>query len=180
MPKTEDIRAAHTKQVLRDTMLSLLQTHDFEVITTNEICRAAAISRSTFYIHYEDKYDLMVDCLNQLAFSPRRLTTDGDLRAYFEQVLNNFHQMHKIYERLLRISDSIELKRKVDQAFQEEFLRYFRQKYPEGARDGISTDLLAAYHCHGIMAQILLWHEQGYSTPVSTLAAFMEGQLLRA
>lgn len=180
MPKTEDTRAAHTKQALRDAMLSLLQSHDFEIITSNEICRAAGISRSTFYIHYEDKYDLMVDCLNHLSFSPRRLTTDENLEAYFVQVLITFRQRHKMYERLLRINDTMELKHKVDHAFWEEYFQYFNNKYPNGTLSGVTIEMLATYHCHGIMAMILRWHEQGYPTPINTLAAFFADQIRKA
>ena len=34
---------------------------NFEKIKVSDICEEALINRSTFYAHYEDKYDLLVD-----------------------------------------------------------------------------------------------------------------------
>ena len=40
-------------------LLSLLEKKPFEYITISEICRAAEVNRSTFYLHYENTNDLL-------------------------------------------------------------------------------------------------------------------------
>ena len=40
-------------------LLSLLEKKPFEYITIREICEAAGVNRSTFYLHYENTYDLL-------------------------------------------------------------------------------------------------------------------------
>lgn len=40
-------------------LLSLLEKKDFEYITIKEICDIAGVNRSTFYLHYENTYDLL-------------------------------------------------------------------------------------------------------------------------
>lgn len=57
----EDKRVAKTKIRLKMTLVALLQDEPFEKITVTEICEIGMISRITFYIHYEDKYDLLND-----------------------------------------------------------------------------------------------------------------------
>ena len=42
-----------------EALLSLLETKDFEYITVKEICDVAGVNRSTFYLHYENTYDLL-------------------------------------------------------------------------------------------------------------------------
>lgn len=42
-----------------EALLSLLEKKDFEYITVKEICNVAGVNRSTFYLHYENTYDLL-------------------------------------------------------------------------------------------------------------------------
>ena len=42
-----------------EAFLSLLEKKDFEYITVKEICAAAGVNLSTFYLHYETLGDLL-------------------------------------------------------------------------------------------------------------------------
>ena len=42
-----------------EALLLLLEKKGFEYITVKEICDAAGVNRSTFYLHYENTYDLL-------------------------------------------------------------------------------------------------------------------------
>ncbi|MFD1849715.1 TetR/AcrR family transcriptional regulator [Oceanobacillus bengalensis] len=48
------------REYIIQAFLELLASKTFEMITVKEIVKKAGISRSTFYIHYKDKYELMV------------------------------------------------------------------------------------------------------------------------
>lgn len=41
-----------------EALITLLEKKDFEYITIKEICDVAGVNRSTFYLHYENIYDL--------------------------------------------------------------------------------------------------------------------------
>ncbi|MGM9942020.1 MAG: TetR/AcrR family transcriptional regulator [Bulleidia sp.] len=72
----EDRRIQKTKTQLQKTLLVLLEKKPFEKINVTEICKAAGISRITFYAHYNDK--------NALA---------DDLFSHYTQKASNlFHQ----------------------------------------------------------------------------------------
>ena len=47
-----------TKRTIKRTLVELLATMPFEKITVTELCRAADVSRITFYTYYDDKYAL--------------------------------------------------------------------------------------------------------------------------
>jgi AcrR family transcriptional regulator len=47
-----------TKTLIRSAFITLLGEKDIEEITVQEIVEEAMISRSAFYLHYKDKYDL--------------------------------------------------------------------------------------------------------------------------
>ena len=40
-------------------LIELLEKKDFEYITVKEVCASAGVNRSTFYLHYENTYDLL-------------------------------------------------------------------------------------------------------------------------
>lgn len=50
---------AITKRNIKESFLDLLDSYNFDLITVNKIVEEAEITRSTFYRHYEDKYDLL-------------------------------------------------------------------------------------------------------------------------
>lgn len=47
-----------TKSLIRSAFITLLRKKDIEDITVQEIVEEAMVSRSAFYLHYRDKYDL--------------------------------------------------------------------------------------------------------------------------
>ena len=49
----------NTAQKFDKALLSLLAKKEFEYITIREICEKAGVNRSTFYLHYENTYDLL-------------------------------------------------------------------------------------------------------------------------
>ena len=55
-----DRRTRRTRQLLRDTLLELLKAKRYEDISVREIIERADVARSTFYVHYVDKDDLLV------------------------------------------------------------------------------------------------------------------------
>lgn len=68
--KSKDIRVQKTNKSIEDAFLNLIKEKSFSEITIKDICSKAMISRSTFYAHYKDKYDL--------------------LEHFFEKIISNF------------------------------------------------------------------------------------------
>lgn len=52
--------AAETEKILADAFQELLYDKDFERITVADIVGRCSASRTTFYNHFKDKYDLMI------------------------------------------------------------------------------------------------------------------------
>ena len=66
MNKKTDLRIIKTKKILFDALLKLMKEKSFDKIKISDICEEALINRSTFYAHYEDKYELFVDLVEEL------------------------------------------------------------------------------------------------------------------
>jgi len=56
-----DRRVVRTRQALREALLSLMEEKDYNRITVEEITERANLGRATFYLHYKDREDLLLE-----------------------------------------------------------------------------------------------------------------------
>ncbi|MGG1593750.1 TetR/AcrR family transcriptional regulator [Terribacillus saccharophilus] len=61
-----DLRVIRTKESIRDALIKLIDEKGFEAITVKDITTKAKINRGTFYAHYQDKFDLMKKCEEEI------------------------------------------------------------------------------------------------------------------
>lgn len=181
MPKTKDVRSRFTKQLLRNTMQKMVVAKGFEAVTVNNLCIEADLSRTTFYQHYEDKYDLMVDCIRELVLVPNPLEESGDLEAFFRHVLRAMQENKAVLTRLGKVTSSMELKVKMDKMFVRAFAEYFNNKYPSGKNpEGVPGYMLAIYHCHGTMQLISNWEQHNKNILDDSFIKYLSKQLEEA
>ncbi len=64
-PKTVDRRTRYTKMVIAEAFFSLLREKGFMRMTVTDLCKAAQINRGTFYLHYEDKFALLIELVDE-------------------------------------------------------------------------------------------------------------------
>jgi AcrR family transcriptional regulator len=70
MNKTEaktDRRILNSKNRLKNALMELLSGKSMDGISVTQICRAANITRITFYTYYRDKYDLAEEMFHDMA-----------------------------------------------------------------------------------------------------------------
>ena len=56
----------NTALLMNEALLLLLEKKDYEFITVTEICKKAGVNRSTFYLHYENIYELLEETIENL------------------------------------------------------------------------------------------------------------------
>lgn len=61
-----DLRVTRTKESILDALIELITEKGFEAITVKDITTKAKINRGTFYAHYQDKFDLMAKCEEEI------------------------------------------------------------------------------------------------------------------
>lgn len=64
--KSTDLRVIRTKEAIQKALVDLIEEKGFEAITVKDITTKAGINRGTFYTHYEDKFDLMEKCQEEI------------------------------------------------------------------------------------------------------------------
>ena len=79
-----DRRIRRTRQALRAALAELVVEHRYETITVQQITARAGVARTTFYLHYQDKDDLLFNGFRDLydelqtAVLPTRMNATAD------------------------------------------------------------------------------------------------------
>jgi len=58
-----DSKYFKSAEKMHNALITLLNKKDFELITVKEICELAEVNRSTFYLHYDNSYDLLKETI---------------------------------------------------------------------------------------------------------------------
>ncbi|PQD95988.1 TetR/AcrR family transcriptional regulator [Pradoshia eiseniae] len=74
-----------TKKLIQQSFIKILEKKPFESITIGEITKTAKINRGTFYLHFEDKYDLLEQMEQQLI---------SDLGAHLDKLQSSYSPHH--------------------------------------------------------------------------------------
>ncbi|MFE6139585.1 MULTISPECIES: TetR/AcrR family transcriptional regulator [Bacillus] len=64
--KKVDPRVRRTHNLLRDSLIELMDEKSYESITIQDITERATVNRATFYRHYEDKEDLLNQSIDKM------------------------------------------------------------------------------------------------------------------
>ncbi|KAA8328339.1 TetR/AcrR family transcriptional regulator [Leuconostoc carnosum] len=131
-----DIRPTKTKQNIENAFINLLNEKELHAITVENICKKALTSRSTFYLHYLDKYDLLAQVVDTqiLVFEQivkKRL--DGLISGHFEETIVQFYNELTDRQLIIQTLFSIDepgynLKNKFENILYQYWLKYLINK----------------------------------------------------
>ena len=71
-------RNSFSSSLMVEALLFLLEKKEYDSITVKEICEKAGVNRSTFYMHYDTKDDLLVETMKYIN---ARLLSDSNYDA---------------------------------------------------------------------------------------------------
>ena len=80
--KPQDLRIRRTRKWLQEALLSLMSEKPFIKISIAEITEKAEVSRPTFYLHYKNKEEVLVDYLDSMYQSFME-----DMQPYLDSIL---------------------------------------------------------------------------------------------
>jgi len=72
----KDRRIIRSKKLIKSAFIELINEKGFETLTVRDITNKADINRGTFYLHYEDKYDLLEQLENEIIDEMNRLVKE--------------------------------------------------------------------------------------------------------
>lgn len=130
MKNTEkDIRFYRTKKQIIIAMVELLKIKSFNQITVKNICEKAKISRSGFYLHYMDKYDLIEKYqLELMTYINQMIEETSKEKLSMEETMTKLLYFFKDEGQLLGLlisnKGSIEIQTQVKKMLQQNALKH--------------------------------------------------------
>lgn len=191
--KKSESRYFNTALRMDQAFLELLEKKDMEYITVKEICEAAGVNRSTFYLHYETIGDLLAESVQYMneqflehmkmcgeAFVSRirecpleelYLVTPAYLTPYLEYIAQN----KRLFRTALKNSGSLGLGKTYRRMMRHVFtpiLERFQIAEPD-------RPYMVAFYIHGLMAIISEWLKHDCADSISHVSAIMEQCVMR-
>jgi AcrR family transcriptional regulator len=173
MKKTTDTaNTLRTKQAIATQMSSLLERRRFKSITVNDICEQAKIGRSTFYLHFDDKYDLFRYCMTlELSRWVQVRTDTDDIGDFLEFALNAILEKRQFYYNALVAEPNQELSEIFQQLCSEFFtdgIKNMQLKLPANQE---TASVMTAFYAGGLVCSTVEWMRSGFRLSVEDMAA---------
>jgi AcrR family transcriptional regulator len=177
MEKKENRKSRYSKMVIRESLMQIMKSKSILSVSVKDICDLADISRSTFYDHYKDQYDLLTQI-------------EHETLAYFEDMLikykykkNKKETNQMVEEMLIYIAnngDTIQvlLSENGDIGFQKKLLYHFIMhnqitKYFSENQNDETKPYYSVFLVHGAIGLIQHWLKENMAMPVPQLAKML-------
>ena len=179
-----DRRVQRTRRALRNALLELITEKGYDSISVEEITQRANLGRATFYLHYKDKEDLLVDEFNEIVNERARIISDIPFSAWLpalenpdqatenkpapplQMVFQHIANHSDLYYILLKNEKSdrtLERIRKITSQAIYEFMQRKLKNDPIPILFEVPIDLLAAYFSGALLSCVDWWFEQELS-----------------
>lgn len=168
-----DPRVARTRRLLIDALIELICEEGYEAITIREIVKKADVNRSTFYLHFRDKQDILShmedEVLSGLAASIRNpsFTHEFALRDYKDSK-KPIHSAVELFEHVSRYA-SLYRTMLVERDFRARATQVIRTELLPFS----PSELEAAFASNGIVGVILHWLESGSKETVMQMSLWL-------
>lgn len=191
--KKSESKYFNTAVRMDQAFLELLEKKDMEYITVREICEAAGVNRSTFYLHYETIDDLLaesVQYMNQHFQEHMKLGAErfvSKIRecpldelylvtpTYLIPYLEYIRQNKRLFRTALKKSGSLRLDGTYRRMMRHVFLPILeRLRVPEADRE-----YMVAFYISGLMAILSEWLKHDCEDSIEHICAIMEQCVMR-
>lgn len=174
---TTDRRVTRTRASLHHALISLILAKGYDPITVEEICEAANVGRSTFYLHFTSKDDLKRSGLESLrghldAAARAAQSEQGSLRLGFSLAMFEHARDHVDLYRALAGSRGGAVSLGTIRQILSDLVRDGLAANADGSSPGaIPRELVTQYVVGAYMAVLTWWLEGGTKLPPDQIDA---------
>ncbi|MBQ7937650.1 MAG: TetR/AcrR family transcriptional regulator [Oscillospiraceae bacterium] len=159
----DDLRFQKTEENIKRAFMCCVDEKGFDKTRVANICKTAKISRNTFYVHYEDKYELMKavyddferEIAKQFTYSMQKDFFEMNLESSIDWCINAISENKNILKILLKCSkkEFSEITKKIffDKRFKEMTTNY-KQK-----QNTVEAKLREAYISEAFSGFVEVW-----------------------
>lgn len=180
-----DLRVRRTQKLLWEALMALLAEKEFEAISVKDICERAMVHRTTFYKHYEDKYNLLLRGMREIyetlaagANVPPDTFASDDAPAVFIGFFEHVEE-HQHFYRLMLCGDGVGKFQHLLRTYLTELCEARLSKPARGGQVPVVPISLLAQFCAGtIISTTTWWLENALPYPPRQMASYVKLLLL--
>jgi AcrR family transcriptional regulator len=170
-------KSQQTKKILAEHLISMLENQNFKKITVNDICQHAMISRSAFYLHFEDKYSLLRYCMEMELLRWDDAMQSSDFHSYLVFVLNDILKKRNFYNNTLVSVQDHELYAMFYTLFSNFFTARLEKLLDQEQALPYPVSIISAFYVGGITCSIIQWIKKDFEISVEEMARCQENLL---
>lgn len=170
--KKVDRRVVKTLDAIKKAILELMNEKNFDDITIQDISDRANVNRSTVYLHYLDKYDLL-DKLIDEHISELKETSEW---ACQEEWVDATQIFFEYFENNYLFFSTMLASRDATVSFRGKFLDYVIEGYKEelnntsGKNEGLSEDIIVKFAANAYVGVLESWLKDGMPSPPKSIS----------
>lgn len=177
-----DRRIQRTRQALQAALLDLTKEKEYDDISVEEITERANVGRATFYLHYTDKEDLllqyfgemaddMVQLISQIPFS-EWLPSSGDFKGASNEdepllplvmVFQHIHEYSDFYRVLLGSENSSRIVERIHRISSENIVKFAQTKMqhdPIPVLYEVPIEFFASFFSGALLSIVVWWLQE--------------------
>jgi AcrR family transcriptional regulator len=195
LDKKQDRRIARTRNLLREALLQLILEKGYEAITIENITDRADLGRATFYLHYHDKTELLLESIDTIAeeliaeateagFIPGLSPVSAQPLSVRQQsqaitmVFRHASRKAELWRVILRGEGMTMASVRIREILGKVAGNYFSEQWRASARSEqleLPTEVVAHYFAAALMGFLTWWLESGMLYPAEKMADMFRG-----
>lgn len=176
-----DLRGRVTRRMLWDALFSLLEEKHFDQISVKDICTRSQVNRSTFYNHFDSKFELFEYGIERimpedahLIDATRAHVCEGNAEASPHANLFKYVYAHqKFFRNIFVVKGTGDYVLKSMVAGTEEFLAAIAHT----TDDGVPLDVKAKLYFGAISTLTTWWLKNNCTVPVEDLIRYVDATI---
>lgn len=162
--KNQNASSRKTRDAIKRAFAEVLQEkQELRFVTVKEIVQKAQITRSSFYNHYDNIYDVAKDfqeeILDVLVYNDKKVVTSDDLFSYIHAVTQFLKEHEDMYSRILSSSETFVFMERLNKLIKQKLLDLL--KYQDDKEKGLK----ATFFTDGTINLVIRYfrHETSYT-----------------
>ncbi|MEW6404055.1 MAG: TetR/AcrR family transcriptional regulator [Chloroflexota bacterium] len=176
-----DRRIQRTRQSLRAALLELMETRSYDDISIEEITEHANVGRATFYLHYKDKEDLLLEEFSEITLAKAQTLSEIPFSAWLPSqdeagtarenkpalpllmVFQHIYDNSEIYYILLKSARSSRIVERIRKISTEAIVRFVETKLktdPIPILVEIPIEFFASFFSGALISSVNWWLEE--------------------
>lgn len=172
-----DRRVRKTKRALRTALAELITQKELRHITVQELADRADVHRATFYLHYQDVYDLYEQTVREIISSLREIISEDAAHSYellFTRLIDYLYDNPELSRMLFAgEGETAPLQRELYSLLEQKYVDIWRYEVPEIV---ITDEMLfiISYHIQGSFSLVSSWVRQNFSAPKEEIIKLLQ------